>query len=235
MASDDNDLSTLLDELTEAQGALAAAHRESGVTTERERIGREVHDTLAQSLTGLVMLTQRASATASADEPDIAALREHLDVLEAVAVEALSEARAVVAAASAVSVDGGLAIATGRLAERFTRETGIQVTASVDANTTRELEVVLLRCAQEALANVRKHSKARSAQVSITTEPSLTRLSVIDDGVGIAQGDIAASSGFGLTGMRERLALVHGSLVVETATGGGTRLMVEVPREEQNP
>lgn len=221
----------LLDELTAAQGELALAHREAGVVTERERISREVHDTLAQSLTGLVMLTQRATATASAPNPDLRALQEQLDVLQGVAQEALGEARAVVAASASLSADGGLSVAIARLAERVERETGLVVAHRVDAALTRELEVVLLRCAQEALANVRKHAGAQRASIEITGSRSQAVLRVSDDGRGISAAEAEGGGGFGLTGMRERLALVGGSLLVSAAAPHGTVLEVIVPIE----
>lgn len=219
----------LLAELTAAQDQLAAAHREAGGIAERGRISREVHDTIAQSLTGLVMLSQRATATAAAEHPDLGSLRQQLELIESVGVEALAEARAVVADSAPISLDGGLAIAMERLAERFERETGVRVPTSVEAVMSREHEVVLLRCAQEALANVRKHAGAAEARLEVTAADGVVRLTVTDDGRGITEAQASSSSGFGLSGMRERLALVEGTLSI-TATGPrGTRLIVEMP------
>jgi signal transduction histidine kinase len=214
----------LLDELTAAQDRLAAANREQGTAAERERIARDLHDTLAQSLTGLVLTVQRAQGRRSEQE-----LRADLTLIEQVAREALAEARAVVAASATVSVDGGLAAAAERLATRFTRETGVRVTAEVDASAPRELEVVLLRCAQEALANIRKHAGATNAWVNIDELPDGVRLTVEDDGQGLAPGMPAEAHGFGISGMRERVELVGGTVLVEPRAGGGTRLDVRVP------
>jgi signal transduction histidine kinase len=196
---------------------------------ERERISRELHDTLTQSLTGLVMLSQRAARLAGAEEPDLPALRRQLELVDDVAREALGEARAVVASSASLQVDRGLAAALSLLAERMTRETGILVSSAVTASTTRELEVVLLRCAQEALANVRKHSGATMARVEVTHDSADLRLSITDDGTGFDRVDRAATRGFGLTGMSERLALVGGDLDVSRTPTGGARLVITIP------
>lgn len=219
----------LLAELTAAQDDLAAAHRGSGERLERERISRELHDTLTQSLAGLVMLSQRATRLAGAEQPDLTALRTQLALVDDVAREALGEARAVVASSASLQVDRGLAAALSLLAERMTRETGIRVECTVTASTSRELEVVVLRCAQEALANVRKHSGATRARVDVGTDEADLTLSVTDDGIGFDRPEEAASRGFGLSGMSERLALVGGSLDVSTTSSGGARLVITIP------
>jgi len=219
----------LLSELTAAQGALEAAHREAGGSSERARIARELHDTLAQSLTGVVMLSQRALATARTADPDLAGLRQQLDVLEEVARGALAETRAVVASEGSVSMDGGLEAALRRLAERFERETGVRVLVSVEAAISRELEVVLLRCAQEALANIRKHASADTATVVVRHGEDDVAMSVEDDGRGIPEDALDRGSGFGLPGMKDRVQLVGGSLQVTRISESGTRLIITIP------
>ncbi|MDO9395518.1 MAG: sensor histidine kinase, partial [Herbiconiux sp.] len=197
----------LLRELTAAQDQLAALHRESGAACERERLARELHDTIAQNLTSLVMLAQRGQ---NRDDP--AGVRDDLELIEQVAREALTEARALVAAIAPVSVDGGLDAALGRLVATFERETRIRIAASLAdagemAGLPRDHEVVLLRCAQEALANVRKHAHASRARLELATTATEVVLTVGDDGVGLGDA-VPAESGFGIEGMRQRLALV---------------------------
>src|SRR5690554_4195182 len=154
----------LLEELTATQDRLAAVSRESGVISERERLAREIHDTIAQDLTGMVMLAQRAR-----QETDAAERETQLAQLEQTAREALTETRALVADSAPASLDAGLVAALERLTERFTRETGIRVTLSADGDgLDRSAEVVVLRCTQEALSNVRKHSGADAASVTLT-------------------------------------------------------------------
>lgn len=214
----------LLDELTAAQDELAALHRDAGITAERARMSREVHDTVAQSLTGLVLLAQRARrgfASGSLDD-------ETLELIETSARDALAETRALVAAAAPVELtQGGIAEALERLAERFERETRIRVSVStsLDEPLDRDTEVVLLRCAQEGLANVRKHSAAAHARMELTVASGDARLVLRDDGRGFPA---EARAGFGLAGLRDRLALAGGTLEVD-GTPGATALTATLP------
>ncbi len=208
----------LAEELQAAQHQVAALSRETGIAAERERLARELHDTIAQSLTGIVLLAERARKR----HPD----EQSLVVLEETAREALAETRALVAAGAPVPLEGGLAAAVATLAERFTRETGVVVETSVQADVPRALEVVLLRCAQEALANVRKHARAQRVALRVTERDGQVELAVTDDGVGLQN---ASESGFGVAGMRDRLALVGGSLRLADSTAGGARLTVRIP------
>ena len=216
----------LLDELTATQDRLAAVSRDSGIASERERLAREIHDTIAQDLTGLVLLAQQARRDLGAGDP--AAVDERLALIEENAAMALAETRALVDATAPVSLTtGGLREALDRLAERTTRETGIGVTVAGDASgLDRADEVVLLRCAQEGLANVRKHSGARNATLEVSVGPHGARLTVRDDGHGF-DADVPWS-GFGLGGMRDRLALVGGTLDVRS-TDSGTELTATLP------
>ncbi len=215
----------LLAELTEAQDALAAAHREVGATTERERLARDLHDTTAQSLTSITMLAQRARRESDA--------RETVALIEEIARDALNETRALVAVNAAPDHTDSLAAGLVRLGERFTRETGVTVgvDAAPAAHCGREVEVVLLRCVQEALANIRKHAGARNARVTLRSDGAGIDLLVVDDGRGPGDGDRMDGPGFGLSGMRERLALVGGTLTVAAAAPRGTSLAVHVEPE----
>jgi signal transduction histidine kinase len=218
----------LIEELTAAQAELAALSRDAGVSDERERLTREIHDTIAQDLTGLVMTAQRGRRELKSG--NTVAAEKQFSVLEENARHALTETRALVASGAAVGVDGGgLATALRRLAERFERETGIlvSVTAPETASLGRDSEVVLLRCAQEALANVRKHSTATTTAVTLTVNAGKVDLSITDDGSGFDPSK--PSSGFGLSGLRDRLALVHGTLAVTALPGGGTTLVASLP------
>lgn len=209
----------LVDELQATQVQLAAISRDAGVTSERERLAREIHDTIAQDLTGMVMLAQRAR-----QETDVTARATQLAQLEETAREALTETRALVADGSPASLDAGLVPALERLTTRFSKETGIEVALTADdRDLDRTTEVVVLRCTQEALSNVRKHSGASFATVTLAGNS----LTVSDDGPGF---DVSANtSGYGLSGMRDRLALVGGSL--EVASGAsGTTLTISLAR-----
>ena len=217
----------LLDELSATQSQLAVVSRDAGVLSERERLAREIHDTIAQDLTGLVLLAQRTRRELIGGSPTVG---ETIDLLEESARSALAETRALVAASAPVALaEGGIAAALERLGERFGRETGIAV--HIAAHTAlpldRDTEVVLLRCAQEGLANVRKHSGAAAASVSLRLDDAAVTLVVSDDGRGF---DAAAPrSGYGLDGLRDRLALGGGSFHIETSPGSGTVLTASLP------
>lgn len=202
----------LLDELQSAQAQLAAASRDAGVTSERERLARDIHDTIAQDLTGLVMLAQRAR-----QETDATARAAQLTQLEETARDALTETRALVADGAPTSLDAGLVAALERLAARFAHETGMAITLTADdAGLDRSTEVVVLRCTQEALSNVRKHSGATAASVTLDRGT----LTITDDGRGFDPA--SPTNGYGLSGMRDRLALVGGRLEVASGASGTT-------------
>lgn len=214
----------LLDELTASQNEVAALNRDAGMLAERERLAREIHDTIAQDLTGIVMLSQRAQRELATG----GGATETLGLLEESARTALAETRALVASSAPVALAaGGIADALQRLGERFERETGVTVSLRADLPPLeRDTEVVLLRCAQEALSNVRKHSGASSASLDAWSGEGSIGLRVADDGSGFDPG--APSEGFGLSGMRRRLALVGGALEI-TSSPAGTLLTATLP------
>jgi signal transduction histidine kinase len=227
----------LLAELTAAQDQLAALHREAGAGAERERLALDLHDTIAQNLTSVVMLAQRGRNRTDPAALSDPAVQADLELIEEVAREALTETRALVAASAPVPVDGGLVKALARLVTAFERETRIRIATRFEevGPLPRDLEVVLLRSAQEALANVRKHSRAEHARLTLVRSGAGDErrivLTVQDDGRGI-DDDVPASSGFGLEGMRQRLALVGGTLRVTGVVGGGTELVASITAAE---
>lgn len=204
----------LLDDLTAAQGELAALNRDAGVTSERERLAREIHDTIAQDLTGLVMLAQRARRELGDSGT--------LELLEDSARAALAETRGLVASTAPVELNSGITDALDRLANRFSRETGVTVGVEVGdlPPLERDTEVVLLRVAQEGLANIRKHAGAESAVIELALVAGKPTLTVRDDGAGFDPA--SPTGGFGLGGMRDRLALVGGALHVASSSAGTT-------------
>jgi len=217
----------LIDELATTRAELAAAHRQSGVLAERERLATEIHDTLAQGFASIAMLLQAADGSLDRD-PDRA--RAHLASAQRTARENLAEARALVAALQPVALQqASLPDAVVRLADRCREDTGIQVRVEV-AGDVRVLEpndeVALLRAAQESLSNVRKHAHASTVTVMLDYGTDATTLTVADDGQGFDPAAIAG--GFGLSGLRHRLEQVGGSAAVASTVGGGTRVTVSV-------
>ncbi|MBU4214356.1 MAG: sensor histidine kinase [Actinobacteria bacterium] len=218
----------LLDRLGDAQDELAASHHAAGVLAERERLAQEIHDTLAQGFTSIVMLSQTASALLERDRADEASAR--VAQIEQVARENLAEARALVAAFGPVALQGAtLAEALGRLGQRFEAETGTQVAIELDAQAAEidaEVAVALLRTAQEGLANVRRHAQARHVVLRLVHADGCVTIDLADDGRGLP-ADLR--EGVGLSGVRERAAAGGGSVELAAAPGGGTRLRLTLP------
>ncbi|QKS16481.1 sensor histidine kinase [Curtobacterium sp. Csp2] len=216
----------LLEQLQATQASLAEAHRTAGITSERERLARELHDTVAQDLAGIVMLTERARGDLAAHRTD--RLDERLAVLEESARTALEGSRTLVAAGAAGVASDGLCAALHRLGERFHRETGIPVEVDAsDSALDRDVQVVLLRVGQEALANARAHARAESVQMRLRTDADRVTLRVVDDGVGFEPA--RATAGRGLPGLRDRLTLAGGTCTVTSAHGSGTVVEAALP------
>ena len=229
-----NQRALLIRELERTRAELAELHHAQGMAAERERLAREVHDTLAQGYTSIVVLAQTAAAGLP---PGADGVAERLDLIEEVARENLGEARAMVAAFSPLALDSATLVeALERLVERFGRETGLATRLDTSAlgdggaELSRSEEVVLLRGAQEALANVRRHASATAVVLRVSRvgagESAQVSVHVEDDGVGF---DPEAAQGVGLAGLRDRAAEVGGTVDVVSAPGEGTRVTVRVP------
>lgn len=218
----------LIRQLEDSQAEVTRLSREAGTAAERERLAREIHDTLAQGFTSIVTLTQAMESELDTD-PD--AVRRHLALAGRTARENLAEARAMVAAlAPSELASGSLQEALRRQASRLEDETALLVECDVDSplpSLKTAAEVVLLRGAQEALTNVRKHAKATTVLIRLSAVDSGIRLLVRDDGEGFSPAE--PTDGFGLRGMRSRVEQVGGRLSVRSDRGDGTELELEVP------
>jgi signal transduction histidine kinase len=225
----------LIEQLESARDELAEAHHSAGVMAERERMAREIHDTLAQGMTSIVMLAQTASVELQRGGTDGAAAR--LAAIEDTARENLAEARALVAAFTPVALsEATLTEVLRRQGERFAAETGVDVQVSLDlpdeevAALPQAQQVVLLRSAQEALANVRKHARATQVRITLGLSDGGVWIEISDDGSGFTPA--AVSAGFGLNAMRGRVEESGGSVQVESSPGHGTRIQVLIPAGE---
>jgi signal transduction histidine kinase len=206
--------------------------REAGTLDERARMAREIHDTIAQGLIGIV--TQLEAADQARDR---AADRDrHLENAERLARESLAEARRSVEASMPAALEAGtLPDALADVTREWSELNGIPADVTVTGNVIAlhpEIEVALLRIAQEALANVARHAGATRAGLTLSFIGDVVTLDVRDDGVGfsVPEADAGESpSGYGLSGMRQRAARVAGSLAIESEPGGGTALSARVP------
>lgn len=225
------------DDLVATHDALATTQRAAGALAERARLARDIHDTLAQGFSSIVLLS-RAGLASPSIEP--ARARELLGQIESTAADNLVEARRVVHALAPAALDESpLAAALGRLLDRLGDQTGIRGQLIIDGDAApvpTACEVALLRLAQGALANVRQHSGAARVGLTLTYQHDAVSLDVVDDGRGFApellQEPPPGGTGFGLRAMRERLADVGGTLIVETAPGEGTAIAARIPFKE---
>ena len=216
----------LAEELRSAQAEVRELSLDAGAAAERERLSRELHDTLTQTLTGLVMLSEQASR--ALDEVDVDRARDRMERVTSAARIAVSEARALVATTQPLG-DGGLEAALTRVADRLRDDAGLQVHLQLEVpRLEREQEVVLLRAAQEGLANARKHARASSVTVRLGEEEGAAVLEVEDDGVGIPL-DRQSSGGYGLRGLSDRVRIAGGEARVAPVPSGGTLLSVRLP------
>jgi signal transduction histidine kinase len=207
---------------------LLSQAREAGVLEERQRMAREIHDTLAQGLTGIITQLQ-AAEQASGDQ---AGWRRHVSAATRLARESLSEARRSVDALRPESLEKGrLSDALAGVAERWSALHGIavQVTTTGTVRPVRpDAEFTLLRAAQEALANVAKHARATRVGLTLSYMDDEVALDVRDDGRGF-DGSAGSTGGFGLAAMRQRVEGLSGTLQVESEPGGGTAISACVP------
>jgi signal transduction histidine kinase len=225
----------LMAELTAAQQRLAAAQRYAGTLAERERLAHDIHDTVAQGLSSIVLLLR---AVCSASAPLAEPVRRQLDAAAAAAKTALDDTRRVVRALAPAELAGQpLAAALQRLVAD-TAPVGIQVGFDVDGDPYElptSTAVALLRTAQGALGNVIAHSMAQHAHVTLTYQADRVALDVADDGRGFDPAapadESAAGTGIGLTAMRTRLAEVGGTLAVESSPGAGAAISATIPTE----
>ena len=205
--------------------------REAGILDERQRMAREIHDTIAQGLTGII--TQLQAADQSLDRP--ADRDRHLGTAQRLARESLTEARRSLEASMPAALESGtLPDALTDVVHDWSGMHGTPVEVTVTGDAIRlhpDIEVALLRIAQEALANVAKHAGATRGWLTLSFMGDVVILDVRDDGVGFTPAERGAGdgSGFGLSGMRQRVARVAGSLAIESEPGVGTAVSARVP------
>ncbi|MFI6299368.1 sensor histidine kinase [Nonomuraea sp. NPDC050790] len=201
---------------------------EMSVLQERARLAREIHDTLAQGLSGIVV--QLEAAEQAVDDP--AATRHRITVAKRLAREHLDEARRSVEALRPeplcrATIDAALP----DVAARWAVTSGVPTPVTVHGHPRpleAEREATLLRVAQEALANIAKHARARQVSITLSYTDDEVILDVVDDGDGF-DTTAAPGRGYGLTCMRERAASVGGALTVESARAQGTVVSASIP------
>ncbi|WP_405528039.1 sensor histidine kinase [Streptomyces canus] len=224
-------LQQALDENAALHAQLLVQAREAGVADERRRLAAEIHDTLAQGLTGIIAQLQVVANT-----PDEGQAREHVHRAMDLARHSLGEARRSVHNLAPVALEhDGLPQALKNTVADWGERTGIRAEFTVAGTTEQlhdELSATLLRIAQEALSNASRHARAGRLGVTLTFLGDEVILDIRDDGVGfdpLAVPPRSRTGGFGLDGMRARAERIAGSLTVESEPGHGTALSARVP------
>jgi len=222
-------LALQIEERGRLRASLASAERKAGVLAERQRLAREIHDTLAQGFASIILHFERAEQV---DALDQSPAKPHLELARSVAREGLEDSRRMLAALRPeVLEQRALPEALDRVREEWSRRTSIQSRLSVTGSAFAlhpDIEVAVLRGMQEALTNIARHSEARTAAITLSYMEDLVVLDVQDDGKGFVPNAIQGN-GYGLTGMRERIQRLRGSLSVESVPGEGTTISISLP------
>lgn len=228
--SDSDAQRRLVAELQEAQAALAASEREAGRLAERTRLGRDLHDTVAQSLSSIQLLLH-ASERAETREEAMA----HVDQARSAAAGTLAETRSFISDLTPPDLAyRSLVVALERVCARA-GERGLSTSLEVEGeqrSLPMPVEATLLRIAQEAVENAVAHAGASRCTVTLRFEAGEVGLDVDDDGVGFDAEAALAGGRFGLGGMRSRAADLGGSAVVVSGPGEGTLVAVRLPVDE---
>jgi two-component system nitrate/nitrite sensor histidine kinase NarX len=219
---------------------LRGKERQGAILAERDRIARELHDSLAQVL-GSTHLRLRA-LIARRDLADRPRTASELEALAEVAEEAYRDVRETILGLREASRSRGLLEGLAAYLEKYSQQAGIRTVLETALDGELALstdgELQLIRVIQEALTNVRKHAQATTARIRIAGEPGGSLTIVIeDDGRGFDPGRtvIQRDGGFGLQTMRERIELVGGSLRLDSAPGRGTRVIALIPPASARP
>ncbi|PXA68820.1 two-component sensor histidine kinase [Cryobacterium arcticum] len=230
----------LIDDLLATRAQLAATARDAGTLAERERLAREIHDTVAQGLSSIQLLLHAAENRVT--DPDAL---DHLRLARDTAAANLQETRRFIRELTPPALDTQtLPGALSRLAAGMERtlagsgQPGVAHSTRVSVHVTGDpvplpmaLETTLLRIAQGSLANVVQHAGAGRAEVTLSYMTDEVALDIVDDGSGFVVTDAASQSpdSFGLVAIRQRVEQLGGSFVLESAPGQGTALAVTFP------
>ena len=217
-------------------GEYAARVEELSRAAERQRMARELHDTLAQGLAGLILQLEAADAHLGRQEDDKAQSIIRQAMLRARAT--LADARRAIGQLRAEALrPADLERAIRQEAERFSAATGIPCQVSIDlpAAIPEAVSENSLRAVSEALANAARHAQARHAWVDLAPDHDSLAVSIRDDGVGFEPAEVETQGHYGLLGLRERARLAGGGLEVSSSRSQGTTVRLTLPLSEIEP
>jgi signal transduction histidine kinase len=228
-------LTASLAENAELHKQLLAQAHDAGIADERRRMAREIHDTLAQGLTGIITQLQAADRNGTSYQAGV-----RIDAAITLARESLAEARRSVEALAPQPLAGArLPDAVQDVADRWSELSGTAVavtTTGTVGDMSAKTELALLRAAQEALANIAKHADAQRVGLTLSYMDDMVTLDIRDDGVGFETVNGTGprrprhtQGGFGLEAMRQRIEELGGNLTIEAEPGNGTAISASVP------
>lgn len=236
ISSQNEERRMLLEEIDATRSELAAAERRRGVLEERQRMAVEIHDTLAQGFTSIVLLSEATGTRLTSLPEDRVA--NSLELIQLTARENLASARHLVQALRPPELEAhSLTEAIQRLAQRHQEETGTPVHVASNGQEQPlggSADIALLRTAQEALSNAKKHAQASNIKMELNFSPADASISVTDDGCGFSADSAPTAiaggvGGQGLDGLKARVESEGGQMHIVTAPGQGTTIEAVIP------
>jgi NarL family two-component system sensor histidine kinase YdfH len=208
----------------------AARVEDLTIVAERQRMARELHDTLSQGLAGLILQLEAVDAHLASSRPERA--RSILEQSMQTARATLAEARAAIDNLRQPA-ERDLVMAVRQEAERFTRAAGIACEPQIDVRVEvpDQAAEATIRAITEGLTNIARHARASQVSLRLTALEKSLEIEICDDGVGFDPEAVQAGH-YGLLGMRERVRLAGGSFDVDSKTGEGTRIGITFPLQE---
>jgi signal transduction histidine kinase len=224
------DRQRLIDDLTRSRVNLMRVEREAGRLNERQRLARDIHDTLAQHFTSIIM------HLSAAKHSNPGTVQTQVQQAEDAAREGLDEIRRIVRDMQPEQIEkASLVEAVEELAARWSAENSVLVKMNVTGtprSLTPSAETALLRISQEAMHNVIKHAQAKNVNITFSFMDDIFVMDIADDGLGFDPSK--NSDGFGLKTMRGRAEELSGTLTIESERGTGTAIAVSIPVTEEN-
>jgi PAS domain S-box-containing protein len=204
----------------------------TATAVERDRLARELHDSVTQSLYSINLQTDATLMALSPDNSDKnVKAKRRLEILKEIAQEAMTEMRLLIYQLHPPIIQAaGLVVALRQRLDVVEVRSGMTADLQVESERRlpEEIESTLFQIAQEALNNVLKHAKASELLVRLSFKPDSCRLTIQDDGVGFDSESIGRYGGYGLENMRDRLEQINGALTIDSQPGIGTTLEIEV-------
>ncbi|WP_406676265.1 sensor histidine kinase [Neomoorella carbonis] len=206
---------------------------------ERKRVAREIHDGPAQSMANIVM---RAEYCLKLLDKDPSKVREELLALQNIVMLSLQDVRKIIFDLRPMVLDDlGLAPALKRYFASYQEQYGLEIDFHFFGQQRRldsTMEIALFRIIQEAINNIKKHAQVKSAKVKMEMQPDKVMISIRDIGKGFDLNSVNVGkegNGYGLVGMRERVQLLNGEMIINTAPGKGTHISITIPLQDQEP